>query len=189
VAHARACAGAGRAFVSGTTGLGPDQMAELEACARQVPVFHARNLSLGLATLLGVLPAIARSLADYDVEIVETHHRHKVDAPSGTALALAEAVAGATGAVLPDGAVFGRHGHAPRRAGELGLHAVRAGGNPGEHVVILADEGEEVRIVHRAFNRRPYAQGALRAAAFVAARPPGLYGMAELLADLATGRA
>jgi 4-hydroxy-tetrahydrodipicolinate reductase len=184
VALAGACAAAGRPFVSGTTGLTPEQRRALEGCAATVPVFYARNMSLGLAALLDSLPGIAGMLDGYDVEIVEAHHRHKADAPSGTALALAEAIAGATRAALPDDAVFGRRGHAPRRAGEIGLHAVRAGGNPGEHMVILADEGEEVRICHRAFGRRTYAQGALRAAAFVVGRPPGLYGMADLLAAL-----
>ena len=184
VAHAAVCAAAGRPVVSGTTGLSPEQRRELEACAAEIPLFYARNMSLGLAVLLDTLPGIAGMLAGYDVEIVEAHHRHKTDAPSGTALALAEAIAGATGAALPDDAVFGRQGHAPRRAGEIGLHAVRAGGNPGEHAVILADEGEEVRICHRAFGRRTYAQGALRAAAFVVGRPPGLYGMPDLLAAL-----
>jgi 4-hydroxy-tetrahydrodipicolinate reductase len=186
VAHGRVCSEAGRPFVSGTTGLSPEQQAALRGFAERIPVFYARNLSLGLATLLETLPAVARALAGYDVEIVETHHRHKADAPSGTALALAEAVAGATGVSLPDDAVFGRQGQARRRAGEIGLHAVRGGGNPGEHAVILADEGEEVRLVHRAFSRRPYALGALRAAAFVAGRPPGLYGMADLLTDRAS---
>jgi 4-hydroxy-tetrahydrodipicolinate reductase len=183
-AHARLCAEAGCAFVSGVTGLGPGEVAALEDAARRTPVFYARNLSLGLATILEVLPGLAWSLAGYDVEVVETHHRHKQDAPSGTALALAEAVAGATGATLPDDAVFGRRGQAPRAAGELGLHAVRSGGNPGEHVVLFADEGEEIRIAHRAFSRRTYALGAVRAAHFLAGRPPGLYGMADLLASL-----
>jgi 4-hydroxy-tetrahydrodipicolinate reductase len=187
VAHARACADAGRGFVTGVTGLGAEDLAILDECSQRVPIFYARNMSLGLAVLLEVLPAVAQALAGYDVEIVETHHRHKNDAPSGTALALAEAIAGATGATLPDDAVFGRRGHAPRTTGELGLHAVRAGGNPGEHVVLFADEGEEVRISHRAFSRRTYAIGAVRAARFVAGRPPGLYGMSDLLASMANG--
>jgi 4-hydroxy-tetrahydrodipicolinate reductase len=187
VGHARLCAEAGRAFVSGVTGLSAAELAALDECAARVPVFYARNMSLGLAALFQVLPGLARALAGYDAEIVETHHRHKSDAPSGTALALAEAIAGATGAALPNDAVFGRRGHAPRTPGELGLHAVRAGGNPGEHVVLFADEGEEIRIGHRAFSRRTYARGAVRAARFVADQPPGRYGMADLLAGSGRG--
>jgi 4-hydroxy-tetrahydrodipicolinate reductase len=187
-AHARRCAEAGRGFVSGVTGLGTAELAALDEAARQVPVFCARNMSLGLAVLMEVLPGVARALTGYDVEIVETHHRYKSDAPSGTALALAEAIAGVSGAILPDGAVFGRQGYAPRASGELGIHAVRAGGNPGEHVVLFADDGEEIRICHRAFSRRTYALGAVRAARFVAGRPPGRYGMADLLASLTPAR-
>ncbi len=182
VANARACAEAGVALVCGTTGLSGDQMAELRAAAERVPVFYARNMSLGVGALLQALPSLVRALGGYDVEIVETHHRHKTDAPSGTALALAEAIAGALGTDLGEQAVFGRQGVAPRHAGDIGIHAVRAGGNSGEHVVILADDGEEIRIAHRSFSRRAYARGALRAATFVAGRPPGLYGIADLTA-------
>jgi 4-hydroxy-tetrahydrodipicolinate reductase len=182
VEHARACAETGVALVSGTTGLVAEQLAELRMAAERVPVFYARNMSLGVSALMAALPALVRALAGYDVEIVETHHRHKADAPSGTALALAEAVAGASGTGLEERASFGRRGVAPRRAGEIGIHAVRAGGNPGEHVVIVADDGEEIRIAHRAFGRRAYARGALRAAAFVAGRAPGFYGTVDLAA-------
>jgi 4-hydroxy-tetrahydrodipicolinate reductase len=181
VAYARACAGAGVALVSGTTGLEPADMAELRAAAERVPVFHARNMSLGIATLLSILPTITAALGDFDVEIVETHHRHKVDAPSGTALALAEAIAGGQGAALNGQATFGRHGIAPRQRGEIGIHAVRGGGNPGEHQIIFAADGEEIRLSHRSFNRRAYASGALRAALFVANQPPGLYGLEDLI--------
>ena len=186
VEHARACAETGVALVCGTTGLSPDQMAELHTAAERVPIFYARNMSLGVSALLAALPELVRALAGYDVEIVETHHRHKADAPSGTALALAEAIAQATadapGAGFDGRTIFGRQGVAPRRSGEIGIHAVRAGGNPGEHVVIIADDGEEIRLAHRAFSRRAYARGALRAAAFVAGRAPGLYGTAHLAA-------
>jgi len=137
---------------------------------------------MGISALLAALPALVRSLQGYDIEIVEQHHRHKTDAPSGTALALAEAIAGALGADLSARASYGRHGHAPRRPGEIGIHAVRAGGNAGEHVVIIADEGEEIRVSHRAYSRRTFALGALRAAAWLRQQPPGWYGMADLIA-------
>ena len=180
VAHARACAATGAALVSGTTGLSAAEQAAVEAAAARVPVFLARNMSQGVSALLAALPAIMRALSDYDVEIIEAHHRHKADAPSGTALALAEAITAVLGTQLDERAVFGRHGLAPRQGAEIGIHAVRGGGNPGEHTVVIADEGEEVRLSHRAFGRRAYARGALRAAAFVHGRPPGLYGVADL---------
>jgi 4-hydroxy-tetrahydrodipicolinate reductase len=183
VAGARACAAAGVALVSGTTGLSAGQLDELRSAAERVPVFYARNMSLGVSALLAALPRLVRALAGYDVEIVETHHRHKTDAPSGTALALAEAIAAALEVDLADRATYGRQGIAPRQLGEIGIHAIRSGGNPGEHVVVIADEGEEVRIAHRAFGRRAYARGALRAARFVAGRAPGFYTPADLAAS------
>jgi 4-hydroxy-tetrahydrodipicolinate reductase len=186
VAHARACAAGGVPFVGGVTGLSADQLGALREAAGAIPLFYARNMSLGVNALLAVLPALVRALGGYDVEIVETHHRHKADAPSGTALAVAEAISGALGANLGDEAVYGRQGVSPRRPGEIGIHAVRGGGNVGEHTILLADEGEELRITHRALSRRTFALGALRAAQFVAARPPGFYTMADLVA--AAGR-
>lgn len=179
VEFAERCAAAAVPFVTGTTGLDTAQTERLARAAERIPVFAARNLSVGIAALTTILPVLVERLEGFDVEIVETHHRHKVDAPSGTALALLEAIRSAqVGGDLAQ--VHGRSGHAPRRPGEVGIHAVRAGGNPGEHSVILADAGEEIRISHRAFSRRPYALGALRAARWLVGRPPGLYGMADL---------
>jgi 4-hydroxy-tetrahydrodipicolinate reductase len=180
-AAAAACVEAGIPFISGTTGLSAADLDVLQEATRRIPVFYARNMSLGIATLLSLLPAIAATLEGFDIEIVETHHRHKADAPSGTALALAEAVAGGLDKPLNQLATYGRQGIAPRRAGEIGIHAVRAGGNPGEHQVIFASEGEEVRLSHRSFSRRAYALGALRAARFVVGRDPGFYSLDDLL--------
>ena len=171
VSHARACASAQVPFVTGTTGLSGAQTEALRAAARQTAVFQAANMSPGVHAVLAILPMLTRSLGDYDVEIVETHHRHKVDAPSGTALTLARAIAGAE----EERFGFGRQGFSPRAAGEIGIHAVRGGGNPGEHVVIFAGDGEEIRISHRAFNRAAYALGALRAAKLLAEQPAGWY--------------
>jgi len=142
----------------------------------------AANTSVGLTALLRILPELVRALGDgYDLEIVETHHRHKVDAPSGTALTIARALAAARGADLADHARFGREGHAPRAAGEIGIHAVRAGGNPGEHRIILASDGEQIEVSHRAIARGTYAAGALRAARWLVGRAPGLYTMDTIL--------
>lgn len=181
VEHALACARAGRPFVSGVTGLSAEQLDALREAARSIPLFYSRNMSLGINAILAILPTLVRALDGYDVEVVETHHRHKADAPSGTALALAEAIAAASDAELGDRAVYGRQGVAPRRQGDIGIHAVRAGGNAGEHTILLADEGEELRVSHRALSRRTFALGALRAAAYLVSRPAGFYSMRDLV--------
>lgn len=169
----RAAIDAGRPLVVGTTGLSEDQVATLRDAGRTIPVWYARNMSHGVGVLLAVLPRIAAALADYDIELIEAHHRGKVDAPSGTALALAEAIQRGLDEARPR--VFGREGHAPRQPGEIGVHAVRGGGNAGEHEIRFMTDDEEVRIAHRAFHRRVFASGALRAARRVAALPPGWY--------------
>jgi 4-hydroxy-tetrahydrodipicolinate reductase len=180
VAQATACASRGIPLVSGTTGLDASQMATLRTAAERVAVFHATNMSPGVNATLAILPALVRALSGYDVEIVETHHRHKVDAPSGTALTFARASAAANGQELDGHVRHGREGASRRTAGEIGIHAVRAGGNPGEHTIILGSDGEEIRLSHRAFSRAAYAQGALRAAKLVAILPPGWYEPATL---------
>jgi 4-hydroxy-tetrahydrodipicolinate reductase len=179
-AHASACKAASVPLVCGTTGLDAAQMAVLRAAAERVAVFHAANMSPGVNAVLVVLPTLVRALQTYDVEIVEAHHRHKADAPSGTALALARAVAEASGGGVEGRSRYGREGARRREADEIGIHAIRAGGNPGEHTVILASEGEELRLSHRAFSRASYAEGALRAARLIVDQPPGWYDPATL---------
>lgn len=180
VEQAKACAYSGRPLVSGTTGLDASQMAALRAAAESVAVFHAANMSPGVNATLAILPALVRALSGYDVEIIEAHHRHKVDAPSGTALTLARAIAAANEEELEGRVRHGREGASRRTAGEIGIHAVRAGGNPGEHTIILGSDGEEIRLSHRAFSRAAYAQGALRAARLITTLPPGWYEPATL---------
>lgn len=183
IAHASACAHAGKPFVSGVTGLSTDQIETLERLAQTVPIFYSRNMSLGISALLSVLPVLVRALDEYDLEIIETHHRHKRDSPSGTALALAEAITQALDVDLSDKAIYGREGIAPRSPGEIGIHAIRAGGNAGEHTILLANEGEELRLSHRALSRRTFALGAIRASQYIVNRPVGLYSMTDLLAN------
>jgi 4-hydroxy-tetrahydrodipicolinate reductase len=178
VTHARACAAAGVSFVSGTTGLDADQLGMLRAMAERTALFHAANMSPGVNAAIAVLPSLVRALTDYDVEIIEAHHRHKADAPSGTALALARVVAEALD--HPPTQRHGRYGESRRTPGEIGIHAVRGGGNPGEHTIVLAGDGEEVRLSVRAFNRAAYAHGALRAARLIVGMPPGWYEPATL---------
>lgn len=179
---ARRAGEAGIPVVIATTGLSPEQLAAVREQAGRTAVLVAPNLSLGVNLLAEILPTIVRALgADYDVEIVEAHHHNKKDAPSGTALRLAEAVAAGRERPLADLAIYGREGIAPRKSGEIGIHAVRAGGIAGEHHVLLVSEGEQIEIVHRAFSRETFARGALRAARFLAGKPAGWYTMKDAL--------
>lgn len=168
------------AVVSGTTGLGEPAKAALAAAAARVPVLHAPNMSAGVAVLADLVTAAVRRLGpDFDVEIVEMHHRHKVDAPSGTALRLADAVLDARPGLVP---VHGRSGAAgPRPAGELAILSLRGGDVVGDHTVVLAGPGERIELTHRASSRETFARGAVRAARWIVGRPAGLYGMADVL--------
>lgn len=177
---AAACAAAGVPLVTGVTGLNEEEAASLRVAAQTVAVFQAANMSPGVNAMLAVLPVLVRALQGYDLELVEAHHRYKADAPSGTAIALARVMAEASGAPLAGRAVFGREGVSSRQPLDIGIHAVRAGGNPGEHSVILASDGEEIRLCHRAFNRSSYAEGALKAARLIVGQPAGWYEPATL---------
>jgi 4-hydroxy-tetrahydrodipicolinate reductase len=171
-----------RALVIGTTGLSEAQLAALDAHAQRAPVVLAPNFSTGVTVLLELVQLAAKVLGSYDAEIVEAHHRHKRDAPSGTALALARALAEARQVSLDDRACYGREGHVGARpAGEIGIHAVRAGDIVGEHTVMLAGPGERVELRHVATSREAFVGGALRAVRWVHDKPPGLYGMRDVL--------
>lgn len=172
----------GQALVTGTTGLEPAHMRFLDDYAKRAPVVRASNFSIGVNLLLGLVAQAAALAPRYDVEIVEMHHRHKRDAPSGTALALGAAVAGARGVALDTVGVHGRSGETgPRSQGEIGLHALRGGDVIGEHTVYLAGPGERLMIGHLATSREAFASGALRAALWVEGRPAGLYDMRDVL--------
>lgn len=181
---ARLCAEHGCALVSGTTGFDSAQHAALQSAAGQVPLFWAPNMSVGVNLLLAALRQVASRLGDdYDAEIIESHHRHKVDAPSGTAIALGEVLAETRGQPLDALADHGRAGRTGERApGRIGIHSVRGGEIVGEHDVRLIGADEELRLGHTAFRRGAFATGALRAAAWLVRQEPGLYGMHELLA-------
>ncbi|HTO47605.1 MAG TPA: 4-hydroxy-tetrahydrodipicolinate reductase [Burkholderiales bacterium] len=183
LAHVAACVAARRSAVIGTTGFAADDKARIAAAARAIPIAMAPNFAIGVNVTFKLAEVAARILGDaYDVEIVEAHHRHKVDAPSGTALRLGEAVAGALGRELKAVAVYGREGITGERgAKEIAFHAIRGGDIVGEHTVIFAGEGERVEVTVRSGNRMTYAQGALRAARWLAGRPAGLYDMFDVL--------
>ncbi len=175
------CLREGKPLVTGTTGLGEAEMSRLKEAAKTIPVFYSRNMSLGVNLQLALVRAATRVLGSaFDPEIVETHHNLKVDAPSGTALMLAEAIEGAR-----DGEselVFGRHETNKRRdKKEIGIHSLRGGNKAGEHSVYFLGTDEEIVITHRAGSKRVFADGALTAAAFLLDREPGFYTMENVI--------
>lgn len=182
-AHAQGCLERRVGLLVGTTGFDAAARAELETAARAIPLMIAPNTSIGVAVMTHLLEVAARALGDgYEAEISEAHHRMKRDAPSGTALAWGEAIARARGARLAELAVFDRHGtEGPRRPGSIGFASLRAGDIVGEHTAVLAADGERIELTHRAQDRLVFARGALQAAAWLVGRPPGLYGMHDVL--------
>lgn len=183
MAHLERCVAAGCAAVIGTTGFSPQQKAAIAAAAGRIPIVLSPNFAVGVNVVFKLAEVAARILGDaYDVEIIEAHHRHKVDAPSGTALRLGEVVAAVLGRDLARDAVHGRvgdTGERDRRA--IGFHAVRGGDIVGEHTVMFAGEGERVEVTVRSGSRMTYAAGALRAARWLRGRAPGLYDMNDVL--------
>jgi 4-hydroxy-tetrahydrodipicolinate reductase len=182
-AAAEAGAAVGAALVVGTTGLGPAERAAVERAATKVPVVFAPNFSVGVNVMLALVAEAARALGpSYDLEIVEAHHRAKRDAPSGTALRLAEALASATGRDLGAAARYARHGDVgPRAAAEIGLQTVRGGDVVGDHTVFFLGDGDRIEITHRASSRDTFAHGAVRAALWLRGKGPGLYDMRAVL--------
>lgn len=184
-AHAALAAEAGVPLVLGSSGLDAAQEEAVAAAARRVPVVYAANFAAGVNLVLAIAERLAAALPAeaYDAEIVEMHHRQKVDAPSGTAIALGRAVAAGRGTTLEEaGAESGRDGHTgARRPGAIGFAALRGGQVVGEHTLLFAAASEHIALTHRSFDRRAYATGAVRAALWLRGREPGLYGMKKVL--------
>jgi 4-hydroxy-tetrahydrodipicolinate reductase len=181
--YLRQVRGLGKAMVIGTTGFTPSQRQEIAQLSQHVPCFLAPNMSVGVQVMLQLLRQATTLLGpDYDVEIIEAHHRMKIDAPSGTALRMGEVVAEARDMGLEQVVVYGRQGIVGRRSDtEIGIQAIRAGDIVGEHTVIFGGIGERLELVHRTQNRDTFVRGALRAARWIVDQPPGLYGMEDLL--------
>jgi len=181
---ARCAARGGPAMVIGSTGFDTAQLAAVEAAAAKIPVLRAGNFSLGVNMLMGLVEQAARALsvADYDIEVFEAHHRRKIDAPSGTALMLAQAAAEGRGVALDTVARFAREGvTGARPPGEIGFSVMRGGGIVGEHSVVFAAEDEILTLSHSARDRSLFARGAVTAAAWLAGRPAGAYDMRDVL--------
>ncbi|MCA1960127.1 MAG: 4-hydroxy-tetrahydrodipicolinate reductase [Desulfomonile sp.] len=183
LAHAKAAASAGKAIVVGTTGFSPTQKDEILDVGRSTRFLMAPNMSMGVNLLFDLVDRVARALGDeYDVEIVESHHRLKKDAPSGTAVKLAEVIAQALGRDLSSVGVYGRKGMVGERTPqEIGVMALRGGDIVGEHTVMFATNGERVELIHRAHSRDAFAKGALQAALWLVSRPVGVYDMQDVL--------
>jgi 4-hydroxy-tetrahydrodipicolinate reductase len=183
LAHMAIMAAYRKTMVIGTTGLSAKQLSELQTLAWQIPCVYSPNMSVGVNVILKVLAEMARALGeDYDIEVQEAHHRLKKDAPSGTALKIAQVLADATGQDLDKVAAYGRKGMiGERKRGEIGIQVIRAGDIVGDHTVLFGGSGERIEITHRAHSRDTFACGALRAARWVVTRPPGLYDMHDVL--------
>jgi 4-hydroxy-tetrahydrodipicolinate reductase len=182
--HAEVLSAAGKAWVLGTSGLDEADEAAVAAAARSIPVVYASNFSAGVNLVLALAERMAAALPTdtYDAEILEMHHRQKVDAPSGTAIGMGRAVAKGRGMALSDVIESGRHGHTgARKTGAIGFAALRGGQVVGEHTLIFAAATEHIALTHRAFDRRVFATGAVRAALWVPGRNPGLYSMMDVL--------
>jgi 4-hydroxy-tetrahydrodipicolinate reductase len=169
--------------VIGTTGFNEAQKAEIAAAAREIAIVMAPNMSVGVNVTLKLLDMAARALATgYDIEIIEAHHRHKVDAPSGTALKMGEVVAAALGRDLKDCAVYDREGVTGERdPSSIGFASIRGGDIVGDHTVLFAGTGERIEVTHKSSSRTTYAQGSLRAARFLASQSSGLFDMFDVL--------
>jgi 4-hydroxy-tetrahydrodipicolinate reductase len=177
------CRQAGKKLVIGTTGFNEIQKSKIAEAAKEIAIVMAPNMSVGVNLTLKLLEMAAKIMGDYtDIEIIEAHHRHKVDAPSGTALKMGEVIAKTLNRDLKDCAVYGREGITGERSRKtIGFSTIRAGDIVGDHTVMFADEGERVEITHKAASRMTFANGAVRAAVWLAAKPNGLYDMQDVL--------
>ncbi len=183
LANIELCKQHGKTIVIGTTGFSEQEKQQIEHASKEIPIIMAPNYSVGVNLVFKLLEKAAKVMGDYcDVEIVEAHHRHKVDAPSGTAIGMGEAIASAMGNELNDVAVYAREGITGERTkDEIGFATIRAGDIVGEHTAMFADIGERVEITHKATDRMTFANGAIKAAVWLAAKPAGFYTMTDVL--------
>lgn len=183
LAHLKVCRELGVKLIIGTTGFTPEQKAEIEDAARDIAIVLSPNMAVGVNVVFKLLAQAAKALKDgYDIEIIEAHHRHKVDAPSGTALKMGEVIAQALGRNLKDCAVYAREGvTGERNPSTIGFSAIRGGDIVGDHTVLFAGDGERIEITHKAASRTTYAQGSLRAVRFLAGKKSGMFDMFDVL--------
>jgi 4-hydroxy-tetrahydrodipicolinate reductase len=183
MAHLAVAQKTGSKMIIGTTGLNAEQLDSLKIASKNLAIVFAPNMSVGVNVTFKLLEVAAKMLSEgYDIEVIEAHHRHKVDAPSGTALRMGEVIAEALGEKLDEVAVFAREGHTgERKQGSIGFATIRGGDIVGDHTVLFAGEGERIEISHKSSSRQSYAQGSLRAARFLQKQPTGLFDMQDVL--------
>ncbi len=181
--HLNWCVEHGKSIVIGTTGFSDDEKAQIEAAGKKIPIVFAANYSVGVTLSLKLLEIASKVMGDYvDIEVIEAHHRHKVDAPSGTALAMGEVIADTLGRTLAEDAVYCREGHTGERERKsIGFQTIRAGDIVGEHTVMFADIGERLEITHKASSRMTFAKGAVRSAIWIVDKQPNVYNMRDVL--------
>ena len=181
--HLSICSKQHKAMIIGTTGLSEDQQEQIEISSHKIPIVFSPNMSTGVNVLFELVRQVSSVLDDqYDIEIIETHHRYKKDAPSGTAKKIADIIAAERDIHLADKAVYGRHGHTGlRKKGEIGIHAVRAGHIAGEHTVIFNSSGERIELTHKAYGKESFAMGTVKAAKFIVNYAKGLFDMKSVL--------
>lgn len=185
IEHIKICHKANKAIVIATTGLSAEQTLQVNACAKDIPVLMSPNMSTGVNLLFKLVELVAKTIPNYDIEIVELHHNLKKDAPSGTAIKLAKIISKVLGRDLDLVGTYGRKGIiGARKTEEIGIHAIRAGDIVGEHTVIFAGTGERIELTHRAHSRDTFAAGALLGAKWLVKQKPGLYDMKDVLAEI-----
>lgn len=179
----KACVENKTALVIGTTGLSEETLADIDEAGKSIAILQAPNMSLGVNLLFALAGQVAKQLGDdYDIEIIEAHHRFKRDAPSGTAFGIAQSICNATGKDIKKDVVHGRHGDdVQRKRGEIGMHSLRLGEEIGRHTACFATLGEELQLTHKATSRDVFVRGALQAAKWLAGKPAGRYGMSDVL--------
>ena len=182
----KACTDKGIAMVTGTTGLDSEQMDQIKIASQTIPCLFSPNMSVGVNLLFNLVESVSKILGDEaDIEIIESHHRYKKDAPSGTALKLAETICTATNREMDDVVIYGRKGFSGERPqDQICVHSIRSGDIVGEHTVTFCNAGERLELVHKAQTRDSFALGSIRAAKFLAGKPPGLYNMKDALKDM-----
>ncbi|MEW6102811.1 MAG: 4-hydroxy-tetrahydrodipicolinate reductase [bacterium] len=170
-----------KVIVIGTTGLSKDQMAHMKSASKYIPILYSSNMSFGMNVIFKLLPQVSKLLSSFDIEIIEAHHKHKLDSPSGTAKRLYEILAESRGYDIEKAAVYGRKGKKKKEDNEIGLMSIRLGDVVGDHTIIFGGSGERIEITHRATSRDVFAYGAIRAAKFIVHKEPKLYSILDLL--------
>jgi len=170
-----------KAMVIGTTGLSPEQMAYMKEASKTIPILYSSNMGFGMNAIFKVLPQISKLVSDFDIEIIEAHHKHKADSPSGTAKTILEILARSRGYEIDKSAIYGRKGIKKREPNEIGVMSMRAGDIVGDHTIVFAGPGERIELTHRATSRDVFAYGAIKAAKFIVHQEPNLYSIQDLL--------